>query len=311
MKEVNISGYNVKPDDKKDLELFLIITFGLAYTGGMFFSLKGAGNLAAAYMMILPAMSVCLIKERRKKTKNNLSKLHCIIFIYFISITLLNILCINNAISNIQGIELVINGIGSIVLLIYSWFSCPNLMTSVNNGHTHIIAPLIMALALLLGELLSSPWREINLITYILSFLYTIPSFALAGIGFFCEEYGWRGFLQEKLQNKLGKCWGVIILGIIWEAWHLPLWFGPYQIKELGAVIVIMRFIHTTCLAIFLGWLYMKTHNVWLCALIHYINNSLSGGSNQSVHGMITASIVVSIVMGIFILSKEYRKDNK
>lgn len=51
---------------------------------------------------------------------------------------------------------------------------------------------------------------------------------------FFGEEYGWRGFLQEKMQRRFGKRIGVILLGIIWELWYMPIWFSVYRVDGLG-----------------------------------------------------------------------------
>ena len=299
-----------KQADRNDLLLFLVLTFGLAYTGGILFSLKGAGQLSAAYMMILPAVSVGIIKERKKASKDNYSKLHYIMFSYFIVITLLNLLFISDVVRNMDGIKMAVQWIGSGALLLYSWIACPDLMRSEERNKVYITAPLIMIFALLAGDVLSGPMVRFNVVTYIFSCLSILPSFAINGIGFLGEEYGWRGFLQGKLQRKIGKRLGIILLGIIWEAWHLPLWFGIYQVKELGLIVLIVRFVHTTCMDVFLGWVYMKTCNLWLCALVHYINNSMAGSVLLSIRGMVTASLVVSVIMGVFILTKEYRRDD-
>ncbi|MFQ9495517.1 MAG: CPBP family intramembrane glutamic endopeptidase [Dorea longicatena] len=71
---------------------------------------------------------------------------------------------------------------------------------------------------------------------------------------FFGEEYAWRGCLQGRLQNIFGKRMGVILLGIIWELWHMPLWF---QISEPGqgkliVLLVLMRMPYVIALAVFL-----------------------------------------------------------
>jgi membrane protease YdiL (CAAX protease family) len=37
------------------------------------------------------------------------------------------------------------------------------------------------------------------------------------------EEFGWRGFLQSQLQQVLPPWIAAICVGIMWAAWHLPL----------------------------------------------------------------------------------------
>ena len=41
------------------------------------------------------------------------------------------------------------------------------------------------------------------------------------------EEIGWRGYIMQLLEKKLGLFFGSLILGIIWSVWHLPMWFLP------------------------------------------------------------------------------------
>ena len=48
-------------------------------------------------------------------------------------------------------------------------------------------------------------------------------NFFLVYTAFFGEEYGWRGFFQPILQKRYGKRLGVLILGVCWGLWHLPL----------------------------------------------------------------------------------------
>jgi uncharacterized protein len=45
------------------------------------------------------------------------------------------------------------------------------------------------------------------------------------------EELGWRGFLQIRLQRRLAPLPSSLIVGVIWAAFHLPLWTvhgGPW-----------------------------------------------------------------------------------
>jgi membrane protease YdiL (CAAX protease family) len=37
------------------------------------------------------------------------------------------------------------------------------------------------------------------------------------------EEFGWRGFLQPRLQLRMPAWLAAVVTGVLWSAWHLPL----------------------------------------------------------------------------------------
>lgn len=68
------------------------------------------------------------------------------------------------------------------------------------------------------------------------------------------EEFGWRGYAQEPMQQRFGILGGSIILGIIWGMWHLPLWFMP---GEGHAYYSFFAFwLYTVSTSVIIGWLY-------------------------------------------------------
>jgi membrane protease YdiL (CAAX protease family) len=63
------------------------------------------------------------------------------------------------------------------------------------------------------------------------------------------EEFGWRGFLQSRLQRSLPPWISAVLVGVMWAIWHLPLfilgWGGvtfPLFLLILVGVSVIMAF---------------------------------------------------------------------
>lgn len=145
-------------------------------------------------------------------------------------------------------------------------------------------------------------------------------NFLLAYIAFFGEEYGWRYYLQPILQKKFGLKKGVLILGVVWGLWHLPLDFFFYVTPDKGVVMTVNQIINCLGLGIFFAYAYMKTENIWVPVVLHYLNNNLilvtSGQfsadvlQNQSISW---ADIPVTLLMngvlfGWFILAKPFRE---
>lgn len=135
---------------------------------------------------------------------------------------------------------------------------------------------------------------------------------------FLGEEYGWRYFLQTALQERLGKRKGVIVVGFIWGIWHLPLnlfFYSPAEpfYSSLNRLIVCIAY------AIFFGFVYMKTENIWTVSMIHFVNNVILPTFNDAVGSNVVLSeesvlanlICFCVVYLPFLFTKEYRKDEK
>jgi len=91
----------------------------------------------------------------------------------------------------------------------------------------------------------------------------------------FGEEYGWRGYLQSEL-FKLGRVRGVMVLGVIWGAWHWPLILMGYNYPGHPLLGLVLMALYTTGLAVVLGYAVLRSGSVLLSAYLHAFNNQVA-----------------------------------
>lgn len=89
------------------------------------------------------------------------------------------------------------------------------------------------------------------------------------------EEFGWRGYAQEKFQSSFGSFIGTLVLGLIWSLWHLPLFFMSNTVQSHIPIYQFM--LQNTLLAFFYTWFYQKTKgNLIVMILLHAVMNTSS-----------------------------------
>ncbi|SCW39699.1 CAAX protease self-immunity [Ruminococcaceae bacterium YRB3002] len=145
-------------------------------------------------------------------------------------------------------------------------------------------------------------------------------NYFLVFIAFFGEEYGWRYYLQPIMQNKFGKRLGVLLLGLVWGVWHIGADFMFYT-KTDGPIVFVGQLITCVTVGIFFGYAYMKTQNIWVPVIMHFINNQLAallaGGTADALQGQsynwidVPISLVSSIVLALFIFMPVYSSRSK
>jgi len=124
---------------------------------------------------------------------------------------------------------------------------------------------------------------NIDFVLYILDYKFwlaeviVIPMVFLYVPFFFGEEYGWRFFLQPRLQKKFGKIKGVILLGVIWGIWHLPLVLFYYSTLENFFYAVTHQIMCCIFLSIVFAYFYEKSGSLWCVVSFHSINNAIAG----------------------------------
>src|SRR5579885_1309337 len=97
----------------------------------------------------------------------------------------------------------------------------------------------------------------------------------LALVIVFGEEYGWRGYLQSELL-KLGRVRGVLLVGVIWGAWHWPLILMGFNYPGHPLLGVVLMTLYTTGLAVVLGYVVLRSGRVLLAAYLHALNNQVA-----------------------------------
>ena len=82
----------------------------------------------------------------------------------------------------------------------------------------------------------------------------------------FVEELAWRGFLLEQVSFRGESICSIILVGIIWTIWHLPMWIVR---NSLGAGQVIPLCIWTLLVSVVLGAAYYQCRNLLFIAILH------------------------------------------
>ena len=97
---------------------------------------------------------------------------------------------------------------------------------------------------------------------------------ALGSVVTFGEEFGWRGYVQEKLLRAYGVNRGLVLLGVIWGLWHLPIGLMGWNFPDhpvLGALVLTP--LGTVFMGIYLGWLYLRSRSIWMPTVAHAAMN--------------------------------------
>jgi len=94
-------------------------------------------------------------------------------------------------------------------------------------------------------------------------------------VGALPEEFGWRGYALDRLQQRLNPLSGSLVLGVIWSLWHLPLHFIPGTTQ---ANIPVWEFaVQTIVLTVLYTWLHNRTGGSVLIAGIFHASGNLTG----------------------------------
>jgi membrane protease YdiL (CAAX protease family) len=125
---------------------------------------------------------------------------------------------------------------------------------------------LVSAVPLGLHILFGGPGPEESLLSQPLMIIPVFLTYFLTGGG--NEEWGWRGYALDRLQNRWNPTVASLVLGVIWGCWHIPLFFvestGQYHMSLLAFILA------TPGISILHTWVYNKTGRNLLAAWVFH-----------------------------------------
>ncbi|WP_238011620.1 CPBP family intramembrane glutamic endopeptidase [Dactylosporangium sp. AC04546] len=92
---------------------------------------------------------------------------------------------------------------------------------------------------------------------------------------FWGEEFGWRGYLQQRIGGRPAAA--VLVTGVIWGVWHWPLAFAGYTTFDDPVRGLALWTVQTTALGVVLAWLFVRSGSIWVSSLAHAGSNMLVG----------------------------------
>lgn len=98
------------------------------------------------------------------------------------------------------------------------------------------------------------------------------------------EEFGWRGYAQEPLQEKIGILPAGLVIGVVWGLWHLPLWFMAGDLHSAYSFLAFV--IMTTTISVIYAWLYNQSGQKLLVVMFFHAMSNTAAPLLPFLHGI-------------------------
>jgi membrane protease YdiL (CAAX protease family) len=138
-------------------------------------------------------------------------------------------------------------------------------------GVVVVVPVAVLATTLLLPGALAAarPVGLTLLLAYVPMLLLQVVTTALA------EEPGWRDFALPRLQDRFGPVPGTVVLGLLWGAWHLPLFLTQWGGTDVTWDRPVLFVAACVPLSLVMTWVFNRTgQSVPVVMLLHAGINS-------------------------------------
>lgn len=144
-----------------------------------------------------------------------------------------------------------------------------------------------------LQEMLAQPLRLVPFVAFIFLF------------GPFPEELGWRGYALDALQERMSALASSLVLGAVWAAWHVPLFFmnGTFQ-NELGfGTAAFWRFMaFAVVISVFFTWAYNSNRRSTLSAMLFHFSTNLTGNLLEMSAAQETIRLAILVLLAAVVV---------
>ena len=160
----------------------------------------------------------------------------------------------------------------------------------------------------LVHRAVTGEWPRFGVEPWYVMLAATVASTLLGGQA--GEEVGWRGYALPRLAARFGLGGGSVLLGVVWAAWHLPLFFIPETDKYGQSFAVYL--IQVTALSVAMAWLFANTRGSLLPVMLMHaaVNNTKdivpSADPNPTHPWLLSHSLVAWLTAAVLTLCAGY-----
>jgi membrane protease YdiL (CAAX protease family) len=121
------------------------------------------------------------------------------------------------------------------------------------------------------------------------------------------EEFGWRGYAQPRLRQRLGVIGTSVVLGIAWGLWHVPLYFLPGTGQYATGLFTINGLMFMlTCIPLSLLYLFVSERlrgGVWAAIVIHFAGNAIGAflPSEAAIVPVLEFGVTLALAAGLYV----------
>ena len=131
------------------------------------------------------------------------------------------------------------------------------------------------------------------------------------------EEFGWRGYAQQPLQERYGILNASLMIGAVWGIWHAPLWIMPGDGHASYSFLAFL--LMTTSQAVVYGWLYHASGQKLIIPLLfHAMNNTAPGpfpvfhmipGKPETAYWIYTGVNILAGMIAAYLIRKDLKQN--